>query len=190
MREPKEIRLQREADVWNLRRKGWTQERIAAELKITQGAVSKALKRVSTQVRADLMADVERVQTEQVAQLQHIAEEAFEAWERSKAAAKSLTKHTTPARHPTGQARESTTMNLVDQHGDPRYLQTAMKALDDIRKITGANAPDEINLNWRANAEKYGIDAGSLFEEMVQFFAAAPSTTDDDRGATGGQAAG
>ena len=189
MREPKEIRLQREADVWNLRRKGWTQERIAAELNITQGAVSKALKRVSAQVRADLMADVELVQTEQIAQLQHVAEEAFEAWERSKDSSKSLSKTTKPGRIGRG-AHEETTMRVDDQYGDPRYLQTAMKALDDIRKITGANAPYELNLNWRAHAEKNGVNPGEVFEEMVQYLAASFTATDDSRGGARGEAAG
>jgi predicted transcriptional regulator len=173
MREPKEIVQQRERLAWALRQEGWTQDRIAVELGIGQPAVSKALKRLSIRYHKDMAADVARVKGEQIAQLDRVVDEAMQAWERSKQSAKSLSKITKPGSGPRGQRgqQEETTLRVDDQVGDPRHLQTAMKAMEDIRKITGANAPDEVIHDWREHAEKHGIDADEVFEAMVQYFA-------------------
>jgi predicted transcriptional regulator len=83
----REETLHREADAWDLRCKGWTEQRIADKLGVTRMAVSKILKRVSTRRYKELAAAVEEQKVVQTEQLDHILGEALDAWERSKESA-------------------------------------------------------------------------------------------------------
>ncbi len=118
MKTPHEITLERERKVWRLRLKSWSQENIAAELGITQSAVSQILKRLFERYYEENMVEIEQVKVEQVAQLEYIASEAMRAWVRSK--------------------------KNSQRKNDVRYLSAAMKAKEDIRKILGIDAPSKI----------------------------------------------
>jgi predicted transcriptional regulator len=146
MKIPKEISKERERVVWSLRQKCWTQERIAEYLEISQSAVAKILLRLNQRYSKELNEDIERVKTEQLAQLEHIADEAMQAWERSKEAAKTV-------RVKKGLGRDNQdgeqTNEARDQDGDPRYLTVAMKAKEDIRKITGSDAPTKSEISGK-----------------------------------------
>jgi DNA-binding CsgD family transcriptional regulator len=128
VRQRKEVTLAREAQIWALRLKGHTQVRIAGELGIHQGTVSKILGRVSTRVARQLHREIAQRKAEQVFQLEHVAQEAMEAWERSKRAATVVQKRTAAG-------EDTTIMDVTSQVGDPRFLETAIAALADIRKV-------------------------------------------------------
>jgi transposase len=81
---PKEVTIERERRAWELRQKGWSHRRIAAELGIDDSTVTKALQRVTKRALIDLKDKVEEMKTEQTFQLDHIQDEAMQAWERSK----------------------------------------------------------------------------------------------------------
>lgn len=146
MKLPKEVSRQREQEVWDLRIKCWTQERIAAKLQISQPAVAKILKRLTERYSRNLNDDIERVKLEQISQLEHIASEAMQAWDDSKqeiAVSKDFTRYFP---------------------GDPRYLTAAMEAKEDIRKIIGADAPiktiNELDLSKLTDEQLQAIAKG------------------------------
>jgi DNA-binding transcriptional LysR family regulator len=64
---------------------GWSQHRIAADLGISQAAVSKLLKRLETRVLRELAETVERQKARQTLRLEHHYAEAMRAWDDSKA---------------------------------------------------------------------------------------------------------
>lgn len=136
----KSVSIERHRRVWELRQKCWTQERIAQELNISQQCVSKILYRLNKKFRERHEEYVDQVKGEQVSQLEYIADEAMQAWERSKEASKVVKKRQSVV---DGVALNSAEQiqEARDQDGDPRYLMTAMKAKEDIRKIVGADAP-------------------------------------------------
>ena len=138
-----EVTTEREKQVWSLRQSMWTQERIAKELKISQPAVAKILKRVSERYSTELMADIKKVKAEQILQHEYISDQAMQAWERSKLPAKSTWfKRTVDAQgKPLDNSLGERTDEAKNQEGDPRYLSAAMKAKEEIRKILGADAP-------------------------------------------------
>lgn len=140
---PTEVTTEREKQVWSLRQSMWTQERIAKELKISQPAVAKILKRMSERYSTELMDDIKKVKAEQVMQLDRMADELMQAWERSKLPSKSTWfKRTVDAQgKPLDNSLGERTDEAKNQEGDPRYLSAAMKAKEDIRKIIGADAP-------------------------------------------------
>lgn len=110
----REVILQNEARAFQLRKMGWTQNRIADEIGMTQQGVAKALKRITARFYKDFMSDVKAIKEEQVAQLEHIAGESMQAWSKSK---------------------------VGSEAGDPRFLSSFMKAKEEIRKIVGADLP-------------------------------------------------
>jgi hypothetical protein len=64
---------------------GWPQHQIAADLGVSQAAVSKILKRVEVRLLREQAAMVERQKARHTARLEHLFAEAIRAWEQSKA---------------------------------------------------------------------------------------------------------
>lgn len=114
---------QHEVEAWALRCKGWTMARIATAIGVSPSGVCQMLQRASKRVVEKLDEKVEQVKIEQEATLAYIADEALQAWERSK-----------PKR------REKAKQPGLGC-GDVAYLEQARAALADIRKIWGADAP-------------------------------------------------
>ena len=129
---------------------GWSQHQIAADLGVSQAAVSKILKRVELRVLHELMGIVERQKARHTLRLEHLFAEALRAWEHSKA-------DTTRRRQRQTQSGAggsgATVAELVveTQHGDPRYLEEARKALADHRKLWGLDAPQKVDLRASRN---------------------------------------
>jgi DNA-binding CsgD family transcriptional regulator len=125
---------------------GWSQPQIAADLGISQAAVSKLLKRIETRLLRELAETVQRQKARQTLRLEHLFAEAMRAWNESKA-------DTTRRRQRQTQGGDggagATVAELVveNQHGDPRYLDEARKALADQRKLWGLDAPQKVDLH-------------------------------------------
>jgi predicted transcriptional regulator len=131
---------------------GWSQHQIAADLGISQAAVSKSLKRIELRVLRDLTETVERQKARQTLRLEHLFAEAMAAWEQSKTDSTRRRQRKTQAG--TG-GTGATVAEIVteNQHGDPRYLDEARKALADHRKIWGLDAPQKVDV--RATRDPY-----------------------------------
>lgn len=136
MKLPREIVLERERRAWELRQRGWTHERIAQEIGVERSAVTKALGRMSKRTLARLGDEIMRAKAEQLAQLEFIADEALQAWERSKEASKAVVRRQGGEQgRVEGPAMITTSMKDAD--GDPRYLEQARAAMKDIRAVLG-----------------------------------------------------
>lgn len=157
--------LERERRAWDLRQQGLTHERIAAELNLDRSTITKMLGRLSVRASKNMMEMVIEEKIGQIARLNHIVDEAMQAWERSKETAKTVRRQQADAAAQEegdveGSARKKkvTTTTLVqDQDGDPRYLDVAIKAMNEIRKILGLDAPAK-NLN---------VDLSTLTDEQL-----------------------
>ncbi len=124
---------------------GWPQHRIAADLGVSQAAVSKILKRIELRLLRELTETVERQKARQTLRLDHLFAEAMAAWEQSKTdSTRRRQRKTQPG---TGGAG-ATVAEIVteNQSGDPRYLDEARKALADHRKIWGLDAPQKVDV--------------------------------------------
>jgi predicted transcriptional regulator len=129
---------------------GWSQPQIAADLGVSQAAVSKILNRAELRVLHELTAKVERQKTRHTLRLEHIFAEALRAWDQSKA-------DTTRRRQrkseggPGGAGATVAELVVENQHGDPRYLEEARKALADHRKLWGLDAPQKVDVRAARN---------------------------------------
>jgi transcriptional regulator with XRE-family HTH domain len=133
MRRTKEARLAWENRIWELRCRGWTQREIASQLGVNQSSVWKVLRKLSRRMATQMEASILERKAEQVAQLEQIAMEAMQAWERSKEAA-----HAAQERR--SKDGMSMTTSATGQYGDPRFLEQAIKAMADIRQVLACDA--------------------------------------------------
>jgi len=158
---PKEVLAEREVQAWTLRQKLYTHQRIADELGLERSTVTKILQRVTKRALNGLSEDIREKKIAQLEQLEHIADEAIQGWHRSKEATKNVSRRTSKkaGRFASGGENEETLIQTSDKDGDPRYLETAMKALADIRKIVGLDAPKAVEVS--------GKDGGPLQVEYV-----------------------
>jgi hypothetical protein len=124
---------------------GWSQPQIAADLGVSQAAVSKLLKRIETHLLRELAETVQRQKARQTLRLEHLFAEAMRAWTASKGDATRRRQRQTQG----GDGAGATVAELVveNQHGDPRYLDEARKALADQRKLWGLDAPQKVDLH-------------------------------------------
>src|SRR3972149_847519 len=157
---PRETLREREARVWDLSSKMWTQERIAQELNLERSTISKMLKRLNERALKTVTDEVLAEKAQQVRQLKAVADEAMQAWERSKDSRKGVVKKSS-AGTSFRKGGDEVTTTVQDQDGDPRYLETAMKALADIRKILGLDSPEKYEkiLNPETEARELLDDA-------------------------------
>ncbi len=146
---PREVLAQREAQAWALRQKFYTHQRIADELGLERSTVTKMLQRISARTLKKLSDEVLERTAAQIDQLDYLADEAVQAWHRSKEATRNVAKRTRSASGGFGRRgqTEDTLIQTSDMDGDPRYLDVALKALADGRKLLGINAPERTELS-------------------------------------------
>ena len=123
---------------------GWSQPQIATDLGISQAAVCKLLQRIDTRHLRELTETIGRQKARQALRLDHVYAEAMRAWNDSKTDSTRRRQRQTQGGHGPG----ATVAELVveNQRGDPRYLDVALKALADRRKLVGLDAPQKVDL--------------------------------------------
>ena len=178
--EPRARIRTRELRVMELTVLGWSQHQIAADLAVSQAAVSKILRRVEERVLRELTAVIERQKVRHTMRLEHLFAEAMRAWDQSKSDSTRRRQRKTQSGSgdPGGSIAEIVVEN---QHGDPRYLDEGRKALADLRKLWGLDAPQKVNV--RAERSPYeGLSDDALRDEVARqarLLAAGDPTTPD-----------
>lgn len=170
---PKEVTTERDRRAWELRQKGWTTRHIAEELTVDHSTICRALSRVETRLAKQFEQDALRIKARHTAQLEHIADEAMQAWERSKLDAemervtdKDVTldggMEGTKVMLP---ATETTTVHEKrGQAGNPSFLSEARAAQADIRSIWGLDAPKKTDVTSDGQPVKalIGVDLDKI----------------------------
>ena len=134
---PKRSKEQIEADYpriaeWYV--KGWSQYRMGQELGISKQSVNHQLKNLIKRWREDTALKIDDHKARELAKLNHVEKEYWEAWDKSKEASRTA-KQRTDAR---GETKE---IIQTEEVGDPRYLQGVMGCIDRRCKILGVDAP-------------------------------------------------
>lgn len=138
------VRL-RELQVMEHTLEGRTQHEIARELGISQPAVCKILQRIEDRLLADVAWKVERHRARQTMRLEFIYGEAVRAWKASKQ--EMLRKRQRQTGAAAGAGTTMAEVTSEHRHGDPRFLDEARRALQDLRALWGIDAPERISID-------------------------------------------
>lgn len=129
--------LERDARVWELRREGRSTAEMAKVLNTSPKVIDEAIARIFRDYRVGITGEVEAKAGELIAQYEYVRDESLEAWRQSKQAKKRVSQTTTRRGDdpdPNGGVI-STTASQDDFHGDPKYLETALKAMDKLATL-------------------------------------------------------
>lgn len=129
----KETTAHREREAWRLRCRGWSQQRIADHLGITQPSVNAILKRVEAREAKRHAEDYDRIKIQVDGQLAHIQEEASDAWHQSKEPLRRVRQTTDP------EGNEQTVTELVEREGNVAYIDRVLETIDRRMKLWGLN---------------------------------------------------
>lgn len=137
-RTPGEIELSKtQIAIWM--RRGWTQTRIAEELKVSPATVAYHWKKIVRGSRAIRDRNIESLITVKLEQYSEIIREAWDAWERSKQDAVKVMTESSAFGSKDRETREN-------QCGDPRYLLVVKQCLDSMSNLLGLNPDREIKM--------------------------------------------
>lgn len=169
---PIEITLEREAQAWELHKLGYSQTEIAQKLTdedkkhpIGQQAVSKALRRVQETLVSDLTDKVDRYKVSQLGRLEGIYLQAMTSYRASKGVKKKATRSVQRGR------LHVTQESVANEPGDPRWLEKAMDALRDQRKILGIDAPLKFDGTVKTDRSLEGMSDEELMQEHAALHA-------------------
>jgi hypothetical protein len=134
-----------EQRVWTLLTKGMSPTAIAQEIGIARQSVHRIIRRVESRYRELTLATVDEMKSRQARRLEHVADEAMAAWERSKQPLRRVRLTTRKLRGSIDGASHAdrTETQVRMRVGDVRYLAQAREALADLRKLYGIGAPYE-----------------------------------------------
>lgn len=141
MKADQAIILAQDMRLWELKTQGWSDERIATEIGLGIETVRKRIIRLYSDYRVQLTGAIEAKAAEQVAQYEYIRDEALEAWRKSKKPKNRVSKTTSRKVGPdgedlgNGEIFETTSVSQEEREGDPRFLDSAMKAMDKIAQL-------------------------------------------------------
>lgn len=133
-------------EAWQKVAEGRTQAEIAADLGVSQQAVSKLLKKAEQAILADVSDTVLAQKVKQTVRLEGLYREAMAAWRASKGEKTKRQRRWRSAPGGDGTQRQEETQIIVEQsHGEVSYLTTAQAIMTDLRRVWGLDAPQKLH---------------------------------------------
>lgn len=131
-----ELKLVRNERIWELRAlKAMSQRQIAKEIGVSQNTVCTVLYKQAKEYQKIFWEKVDNEKTIQIYALKKVAQEMWDAWEKSKGIQKVIKQNGI-----TDDSKGIKNIEIREQQGDPRFIELYLKALKDIRDILGINA--------------------------------------------------
>ena len=116
---------------------GWTQHRIGQEYGVVQQVISDDLHAVRAMWRESLIRNFDDARAQELAKIDRVELEYWEAWERSQHPAET----TDTERDSAGKSKAS--VRRVGQSGNPRFLEGVERCIEKRCKLLGLNAPEK-----------------------------------------------
>lgn len=166
--------------------RGKTQHDIAQALispdrgySLSQQMISYDLKAVQAQWQKSTLVDISEIKGRELARIDTLELEYWQAWTRSQLDVKIKTTHARGKRakddKPIPEQVEQ--MERTEgRTGNPAFLTGVQWCIEQRCKIFGLYAPEKVE--WKAEVEKQGIDPAGLFNELVSKYVDALQTGD------------
>ena len=132
-RSPSQV-IRDQARIAQLYLKQMPQSEIAELLKINQSTVSRDLKVIQEEWRKSTLIDMNEAKQRELARIDQLEREAWQAWERS------IGEKIETTNKKSGEGTEETVRKRTEA-GDPRYLSVIAECIEKRMKILGLNAP-------------------------------------------------
>lgn len=157
---------QKIADILNQRHPGrpynYTRDRVKDDLyKVRERWIERAVASYDTRM------------AEELAKLDMLEAEYWEAWEESKQPKKTQTakKRQRPGEQGMVTMDEEARSQIEHRNGDPRYLEGIERCIKQRMKLLGLGAPQRIALvDWRKESKEIGVDPDRLLNEATERF--------------------
>jgi len=162
--------VQREIEAFDLRAKGRSLRSIARELGLSHERVRQILATIDERELASLSEHYETLKVAQNSRLETIIEESFGSWFQSKEPLRRV-RQTTNA-----DGEEVTVNDLVEQTGNPSYLDRARHALADQRSLWGLDvaAAEQDEFFSIANVTRRMAEREQAYEQRLAEESAKP----------------
>ena len=146
---------------------GWLQTDIAKELKTNQSTVSRDLQTLQAEWRDSALVDIDLAKSQELAKVDRLEREYWEAWERSCEDAETLRQELDTHQLPTNPDSGKIPPNKVvrtskGQAGDPRFLQGIQWCINKRCEIIGVDAPKRTDITERIQIVYVGEDISQL----------------------------
>ena len=155
---------QRRAEVARLYLIGQRQDKMAEYLEVSPSQITRDLQVLQKEWRASAVTDLGEAKGKELAKLDELEREYWEAWERSK----KPRERSRSGRTEGEKAVISAFIETEQRDGNPAFLDGVMKCIAKRCDILGLDAPTSIRImnedRAREIAEHYGVDAKALLQ--------------------------
>lgn len=163
----------------NMYLRGIYQAEIAEQIGLSQSTVSRHLHEMQAQWMASSLVDINERKAQEVAKIDQLEREYYEAWTRSQLDAEVKTTRARGKRikdnKPIPEEVEQTERR-EGRTGNPAFLAGVQWCIEQRCKIFGLYAPEK--LQWQSEAEAAGIDPAGLFNDLVAKYVTALQASD------------
>lgn len=141
---------------------GWLQTDIAEEVGVSDATVSRDLKALQSEWLASALVDFNEAKSQELAKIDRLEREYWQAWERSCENAETVTKEGGPS------GVDKVKQTSKGQAGDPRFLAGVQWCIERRCKILGVDAPNRHELTGKDGGpiRLIGIDPDGLEHEQ------------------------
>jgi len=166
----------RRREVGRLYLQGWTQPEIAEEFEVSQPTISRDLAALREEWLQSALVDFNEARSKELAKIDALELEYWEAWHRSIQDAERETKKAIAVGDK--EVKREATKTTEGQAGDPRFLSGVQWCINKRCEILGLDAPKQHTVNWRNEVERAGVDASELFNKLVGEYVAVIGSGD------------
>lgn len=138
MAAPKRSKIQRERDratIAELYLKGWSQSRIGEYLELDQSNVSRELKKIKANWKAESTRDYDLYVQEEVRRLSIIEAEYWDGWQRSQTSKEQTLQEKLTEVAEGSDSKVKAQKRTESRVGDPRFLEGLLKCVDQRAKL-------------------------------------------------------
>lgn len=152
MAQRKRTEIQREADLVRMAEmycRGYSLTKIAEVIGVTKQQLSYDLKEIKERWKQRTTMDLDAKKSEELAKLDAIEMEAWEAFRRSQAEFTAQTVRAAEGKGKSGAKTKEVSKHTESRYGDARFLETALRCVAKRCEMLGLNAPvrSDVNLN-------------------------------------------
>lgn len=163
--------------------RGWPMAKIAEWItknrvySLSAPSVSLDMKVLRERWREHYMRDIDEIKSTELARLDRMEMEAWDAWDKSKEKKQEIERFKTtdkwtgrPDLKKPAYTRERLKHLVIERDPNPKYLEIVQWCIEQRIRVFGLDAPKQVNINWRKEAEAAGINPEEALSKLEEEF--------------------